>query len=185
MGYSRPTPLARGHERAGFRCGEPALDRWLAAHAAPAHRAGGARVFVTSAEGRVVGYYALAAAEVRPGEATARALRGQPRGRPVPAVLLARLAVDRDHQGRGLGRSLLQDAMLRCVAAAKEIGVRVLLVHAKHERARRWYERFGFEASPIDELTLMLLMKDLRALGATRSARPGPGPGRRPRTAPG
>ncbi len=78
-------------------------------------------------------------------------------------MLLARLAVDRRHQGKGLGRSLLQDAMLRSAEAAERIGVRVLLVHAKHEQARRWYERFGFERSPADPLQLMLLMKDLRA----------------------
>jgi predicted N-acetyltransferase YhbS len=78
-------------------------------------------------------------------------------------VLLARLAVGRRHQGKGLGRSLLADAMLRCAEAAERLGVRAMLVHAKGEGARRWYERFGFEASPLDALTLMLLMKDLRA----------------------
>lgn len=163
MPYSRPQPLERGHERRGFDCGEPELDRWLAEQALEAQGSGAARVFVSLAEGRVVGYYALAAAEVRPADATARALKGQPRRRAVPAALLARLAVDRDHQGRGLGRSLLQDAMLRSAEAAEQLGLRVLLVHAKHERARRWYERFGFEASPTDPLHLMLLMKDLRA----------------------
>jgi predicted N-acetyltransferase YhbS len=165
--YGSPQPLERGHDRKAFRCGEPELDRWLAKHALQAQRSGTARAFVSTAEGRVVGYYALAAAEVRAEEATARALRGQPRRRPVPAVLLARLAVDQGHQGKGLGRSLLQDAMLRSAAAAEQLGLRVMLVHAKSERARRWYERFGFEASPADSLTLMLLMKDLRAFLGT------------------
>ncbi len=163
MPYSRPQPLERGHDREGFECGEPELDRWLAERALEAQGSGGARVFVSMADGRVAGYYALAAAEVRPAEATARTLRGQPRRRAVPAVLLARLAVDEGHQGRGLGRSLLQDAMLRAAETAEQIGVRVMLVHAKHERARRWYERFGFEESPTEPLHLMLLMKDLRA----------------------
>jgi predicted N-acetyltransferase YhbS len=169
MPYSRPQPLERGHDRGNFACGEPELDRWLEEYALGAQSAGSARVFVTTATGRVVGYYALAAAEVRPEEATARALQGQPRGRPVPAVLLARLAVDQGHQGRGLGRSLLQDAMLRSAEAAERIGVRALLVHAKHERARHWYGRFGFEESPADALALMLLMKDLRAFLASAS----------------
>src|SRR5258707_599450 len=84
--------------------------------------------------------FELDAAQVQPEEATARARKGQPQRRPIPAVLLARLAVDRVHQGRGLGRSLLQDAMLRADEAAEELGIRVMLVHAKHERARRWYE---------------------------------------------
>lgn len=170
MPYSRPQPLERGDEREHFECGEPALDHWIAEHALEAQRADTSRVFVTSDGSRVVGYYALAAAEVRPEEATARAIKGQPSRRAIPAVLLARLAVDRDHQGMGLGRSLLQDAMLRSAEAAELLGVRVMLVHAKHEQARRWYERFGFEESPADPLHLMLMMKDLRAFLATVSS---------------
>lgn len=85
----------------------------------------------------------------------------------MPAVLLARLAVDLAHQGRGLGRSLLQDAMLRTNEAAEELGIRVMLVHAKHERASDRYKRFGFEESPTDPLHLVLLMKDLRAFLST------------------
>lgn len=163
MSYSRPQPLERGHDRERFACGEPELDRWLADHALEAQASGSARVFVSTDGQRVVGYYALAAAQLRPEEANARALRGQPKERPVPAVLLARLAVDLGHQGQGLGRSLLQDAMLRANEAAEELGIRVMLVHAKHERAGHWYKRFGFEESPTDPLHLMLLMKDLRA----------------------
>lgn len=163
MAYSRPEPLERAHDRAGFACGEPELDRWLADHALGAQAADSARVFVSTDGHRVVGYYALAAAQLQPGEASERALKGQPKGRPVPAVLLARLAVDMGHQGRGLGRSLLQDALLRANEAAGEVGIRVMLVHAKHEHASRWYKRFGFEESPTDPLHLVLLMKDLRA----------------------
>lgn len=162
MAYSRPQPLAREHDREPFACGEAELDRWLIDHALGAQASGSARVFVSTDADRVVGYYALAAAQLQSEAAGKRALKGQPRSRPVPAVLLARLAVDIDHQGRGLGRSLLQDAMLRTNAAAEELGIRLMLVHAKHERASRWYARFGFEASPTDPLHLMLLMKDLR-----------------------
>lgn len=81
----------------------------------------------------------------------------------MPAVLLARLAVDRSVQGRGLGAWLLRDAMLRALAAAESVGIRVLMVHAIDDAARRFYERHGFEASPTDPLNLQLLMKDLRA----------------------
>lgn len=163
MAFSCPEPLAHEHDRAGFACGKPELDRWLADHALGAQASGSARVFVSTDGHRVVGYYALAAAQLHPGEAGERALEGQPRGRPVPAVLLARLAVDLDHQGKGLGRSLLQDAMLRTNEAAEDLGIRVMLVHAKHEQASRWYKRFGFEESPTDPLHLVLLTKDLRA----------------------
>jgi GNAT superfamily N-acetyltransferase len=148
-----------------FNCGEPALDDWLKRHASAAQAADSARVFVvTLGDGEtVVGYYALAAAQVAPEDATARALKGQPRARPVPAILLARLAVDQRHQGAGLGRSLLQDVLLRCTEAAEAIGARVLLVHAKHDAAKAWYIQFGFEESPTDPLHLLMLLKDVRA----------------------
>lgn len=162
MTYSRPQPLEREHNRGAFVCGEPELDRWLTDHALGAQASGSARVFISTDGNRVVGYYALAAAQLQPAEAGERALKGQPRQRAIPAVLLARLAVDQDHQGKGLGRSLLQDAMLRTNAAAEELGIRLMLVHAKNEDAGRWYRRFGFEGSPTDPLHLMLLMKDLR-----------------------
>jgi predicted N-acetyltransferase YhbS len=84
--------------------------------------------------------------------------------RPVPAILLARLAVDERHQRAGLGRSLLQDVLLRSAVAAEAIGARVLLVHAKHDAAKAWYLQFGFEASPTDPLHLLMLLKDVRGL---------------------
>jgi len=167
VAYRRPEPLARHHGLDGFVCGEPALDEWLARHARPAHAAGAARVYVVTTDDDlaiVVGYYAVAAAHVEPAGATDRARKGQPTHRPVPAVLLARLAVAGQHQGGGLGRSLLQDVLLRSLAAADPIGVRVVLVHAKNERAKAWYQRYGFEESPTDPFHLMLLIKDVRAL---------------------
>lgn len=80
----------------------------------------------------------------------------------MPAILLARLAVGREHPGAGIGRSLLQDVLLRCVGAAGAIGARVLLVHAKHEAAKRWYMQYDFEESPTDPLHLMMLLEDVR-----------------------
>src|SRR6478672_1467167 len=150
VAYRPPEPLERRHNLDDFDCGEPALDEWLERHARGAHAAGSARVFVTTVEDddTVVGYYAVAAAQVAPEAATERTLKGQPRTRPVPAILLARLAVDRRHQRAGLGRSLLQDVMLRSLEAAEAIGARVLLVHAKHEAAKAWYLQYGFEESP-------------------------------------
>lgn len=161
----RPEPLGKHHRLHEFQCGEPALDEWLKRYAHAAHGSDSARVYVATLEGgeMVIGYYALAAAQVAPGDASARALKGQPRARPVPAILLARLAVDHKHEGGGLGRSLLQDVLLRCVEAAEAIGARVLLVHAKHEAAKAWYMQFGFEESPTDPLHLLMLLKDVRA----------------------
>lgn len=164
MRYAPPEPLHGRHLLDEFDCGDPALDDWLRKYARAAQASGSSRVFVTTRDGeRVVGYYALAAAQIEPEAATARIVRGEPKQRPVPAVLLARLAVDRSHQRAGVGRSLLQDAVLRCLQAADSIGVRAMLIHAKHDEARAWYEQYGFEPSPTDPLHLMLLMKDLRA----------------------
>lgn len=166
MSYRPPEPLAKQHRLEEFRCGETALDEWLTWYARSAHAADSAKVFVTTLDDAetVVGYYALAAAQVAPDDATERARKGQPSTRAVPAVLLARLAVHEDHQGAGLGQSLLRDVLRRCVVAAESIGARVLLVHAKHARAKEWYLRFGFEESPTDPLHLLMLMKDVRKL---------------------
>ena len=79
-------------------------------------------------------------------------------------MLLARLAVDRTQQGRGLGKALIKDGLLRTVEAADIAGIRALLVHAKDDEARAWYEALEFEPSPTDPCHLFLLMKDLRAL---------------------
>jgi GNAT superfamily N-acetyltransferase len=154
VAYRPPAPLEKHHRLDDFDCGEPALNEWLTRHARGAHTSGSARVFVTTLEDgeTVVGYCALAAAQVAPEAATERALKGQPRTRPVPAVLLARLAVDREHQRAGFGRSLLQDVMLRCLDAAEAIGARVLLVHAKHEAAKAWYLQYGLEESAAGSL---------------------------------
>jgi ribosomal protein S18 acetylase RimI-like enzyme len=111
-------------------------------------------------EEKLVGYYALAIGQVAPSDATERLLKGQPSKRPIPVLLIARLAVDRQYQGHGIGTSLLQDALLRCAAAAEIVGVRAVAAHA-NEYASGFYDQFGFEASPTDPLHRILLMKDL------------------------
>ena len=166
MAYRPPEPLEQQHRLDDFQSEEPALDEWLRRHARQAHASGSARVYVTTTvedPDTVAGYFALAAASVAPADASERALKGQPFGRPVPAILLARLARDVRHKGSGLGPSLLQDALLRCSQAAETIGARVLLVHANHERAKAFYRKYGFDGSPTDPLHLLMLMKDVRA----------------------
>jgi GNAT superfamily N-acetyltransferase len=91
--------------------------------------------------------------------ATKRAARNQPD--PLPAVLLGRLAVDAEYQGRGLAAALLKHFVLKSLEVAELTGVRLLLVHAKNDSARRFYFRYGFEQSPVDDMTLMLLVKDV------------------------
>lgn len=160
MAYSRPDPLRGKHDLGSFNCGEESLDGWLHRYSRHAEAAGSARVFVTTDGREVVGYYALAVGQVEAKDGTERLRKGQPGGRPIPVVILARLAVDQRHQGRGIGRSLLQDALLRVVGAAQAVGIRALVIHA-HQEAREFYLRFGFEPSPTDPLHLILLMKDV------------------------
>ena len=153
--------LAAGHRLDAFDSGAATLDEWLRRWALTAARDGSAQTYVAARDGRVLGFYSICAASVRPEEASARVAKGQSR-RPVPVILLARLAVDRSEQGRGLGAALLKDAILRIASAADVIGARAVLVHALDETARRFYEHFGFEPSAVDPLHLFLLLKDIR-----------------------
>lgn len=160
--FSDAEPLTHKHVLVGFDCGVPELNLWLMDHAVTAGEARSARTYVTvdAEQERVVGYHALAAASVSHEDAGPRARKGLGR-HPVPAILLARLAVDVSVSGRGLGAFLLGDAMARACAASEEIGARLLLVHARDEQARGFDQRWGFEPSPTDELTLQLLIKDV------------------------
>ena len=162
--FSDPAPLVSGHDTKDFDCGVESLNLWLKKHAIQARTIGSARTFAIShtEQQRVVGYYALTAASITHEEATARATKRMPR-HPIPAALLARLAIDKSVQGHGVGAWLLLDAMLRTMAAAESVGIRILLVHAIDDRPRRFYEHHGFEASPTNPWNLQMLMKDIRA----------------------
>ena len=162
--FRGPEPLDSSHDVGGFDCGVASLTSWLKKHAGQAAAVGSARTFVIhdAEQGRVVGYHALAAASVTHREATARAVKGMSR-HPIPAALLARLAVDSSVQGRGVGAWLLRDAMLRTLSAADSVGIRILLVHTIDAEARAFYEHHGFERSPTDPLNLQMLTKDIRA----------------------
>ena len=153
--------LAEQHNREGFDCGKHAsLTEWLKRYALESQKAKSARTFVVHRKNVVVGYYSLCAASVSKEEATERTGKGQP-ARPIPAILLARLAIDKTEQGKGLGKALLKDALLRALSASNEIGARVVLVHAIDKEAKEFYRQFDFEDSPVNDLHLMLLMKDL------------------------
>lgn len=150
-----PQPLSASHRLGEFECGEPSLDEWLKRRALANQSSGASRTFVVLDDGgRVRGYYALAAGAVSIESATGKVRRNMPD--PIPVMVLGRLAVDRGAQGHQLGAALLQDAVKRTVAVSKNAGVRALLVHALHERARQFYEHYGFQPSPTHSLTLML-----------------------------
>lgn len=161
MTLGTPEPLTNGHDCAGFACGREMLDTWLRQRALRNQASGVTRTFVACAAGRVVAYYALASSAVACELATGRLRRNMPD--PIPEVVLARLAVDRAHQGSGLGRALMRDAGQRVMNAADAIGIRGLIVHALDDLAKAFYERLGFDPSPLDPMTLMITLTDLRA----------------------
>ncbi len=153
--------LGPHHPIEAFDCGQPDLDNWLLKHALQNQGANATQTYVGVVDGVVVGYYSLAVGQVEYAEAPERLKKGLAR-RPVPIMLLARLAVHKDWQRKGVGRGLLKDAVLRTIQAADIAGIRALAVHAKDDGARRYYEQFDFVPSPTDALHLFVLLKDLR-----------------------
>lgn len=154
--------ISESHDVSRFDCGaHESLNDWLKRFALVNQKNESARTYVVHRNGSVVGYYSVSAGSVSLEEAPVRIAKGLARY-PIPVILLARLAVDKDERGTGLGKALLKDALLRITQAADIVGARAVLVHAIDDQARRFYEHFGFEASPVHEMQLMLLMKDLR-----------------------
>lgn len=159
-----PEKLSTEHDLADFDCGEAVLNDWLRRRALPNEENGSSRTYVISAAKRVVGYYTLAVGAVAHAGAPGRVKRNMPD--PVPVMVLGRLAVDKDFQGRGVGSGLLRDAVLRTVQAAEIAGIRAILVHAISEAAKRFYQGYGFIASPIDPMTVMITLAEaVKTLG--------------------
>jgi len=161
--YESVRKLADSDAVASFDCGQPALNEFLRRFALSSQQANSAQTYVCSHAGAVVGFYSLAVGSVEPAAAAVRVAKGVAR-HPVPVMILARLAVDLQHQRSGLGKALLRDALLRTAQAADIAGIRALLVHAKDESAQRWYLNWEFEPSVTDPYHLFLLLKDLKAM---------------------
>jgi len=159
--YSAVKKLAPTDQVDDFDCGQAALNQFLQRYALVNQKANSAQTYVCCQDEAVVGYYSLAVGSAEPQSTPARVMKGLAR-HPVPVMILARLAVDSGHQRRGIGQALLKDALLRTAQAADIAGIRCLLVHAKDETAKRWYESWEFEPSPTDPYHLFLMLKDLR-----------------------
>jgi GNAT superfamily N-acetyltransferase len=157
----RPEPLTPAHDFSAFACGEPTLDDWLRRRALANQVSGVSRTYALIGDGRVIGYYTLAAGAIAVIEASGRVRRNMPD--PIPMAVLGRLAIDQTQQGRGLGHFLLRDAVLRTHQAAETIGIRGLLVHALSPAAKRFYETRGFRESPANPMTLMVTLADATA----------------------
>lgn len=162
MSLRGPEPLGGPqHRLEGFDCGKPALNEWLVRHARQAQGAGSARTFVVCEDDRVAGYFSLTVGQVDTLDAPERIRKGMGQY-PIPVVILTRLAVHRQDQGRGIGIGLLQDAIRRTRLIAEQAGIRAMLTHPLDEDAARFYSRFGFISSPLREQQLLLLLKDAR-----------------------
>ena len=154
--------LGNDHDLSTFDWGNGELDGWLQGHAKAAQQMDSARTFLLTEGSRLVGFFSLTMGSVRRQEAPSRLVRGMP-GYPIGMVLLARLAVHRAEQGRGLGAVLLAEALRKGVAAGEAAAARLVVVDAIDETAASFYRRHGFTAVPEHPLRLYRRMSDIRA----------------------
>lgn len=163
--YRSPELLADRHDLTAFECRSAAQSEWLRRYARQSSGIGTTRVFVVTPHSGndVVAYYSWCMAQLRVESAPARLRKGAGRYRQ-PIALLARLGVDAHHERRGLGAALLQDVFARLIDLSDDIGCHGLLIHAESFEAREFYLHLvpEFEASPTDDMHLVLLMKDIR-----------------------
>lgn len=162
-GYAPARKLAALDQVDAFDCGENALNQFLQRHGLVNQKANSAQTYVCCHGDVAVGFYSLAVDSIDPEVAPSKVMKGLAR-HPVPVMILARLAVDKAHQRKGLGQALLKNALLRTAQAAAIAGIRCLLVHAKDDVMRQWYKSWEFEPSPTDPYHLFLMLKDLKGM---------------------
>lgn len=157
-----PQKLTDKHNTEDFCCGVEVLDDWLKKRALRNETIDASRTYVVCLDNKVIGYYALAVGSVRRELGISQVRRNMPD--PVPVMILARLAVDLNWRGKGIGFGLLRDAIMRTVQAADLAGIKAILVHALTEQAKEFYEKAGFRVSPVEPLTLMITVKEARSI---------------------
>lgn len=151
---SAPVPLSTKHDLSAFDCGAPALDDWLR-HRALRNEGRFSRTYVVCEDSRVVAYFCISAGSVERAAAPGKVRRNAPDA--IPVSVIGRLAVSRDHKGKGLAADLLSDALRRIAAASQTLGIGAVLVHAKDDAAKRFYMNCAeFIEYPADSRTLFL-----------------------------
>ena len=151
---SAPVPLTSEHDVSGFGCGEPALNDWLQ-HRALKNEGRFSRTYVVCERDLVVAYFCILAGALERAAAPGKVRRNAPDT--IPVSVIGRLAVSRDHAGKGLGADILSDALRRIAVASQSIGIGAVLVHAKDEAAKRFYLKCAeFIEYPEDSRTLFL-----------------------------
>ena len=161
----REEAIARTHDRSAFDCGDADLNDFLRRYARQSHDQGGAKTFLAIGgdAGAILGFYSLAPASIAYAPTPPVARRGLAR-HDVPGFRLARIAVDRAWQGRGLGGQLLLAAGRRCLMAAAVVGGAVLVIDAKNARSAAWYAGYGATPLADAELTLVLPLATIERL---------------------
>lgn len=159
--------LRQDHVVGAFDCGHQALNRFLQQYALVNQASGSSTTYVGLSDQTVIGYYSLAVGSVEYEEAPERITKGLAH-HPVPIALLAKLAVDQQWKKMGVGKGLLKDAMLRTLQAADILGIRAIMVHAKDNGVKEFYQHFDFIPSPSDPLQLMIILKDVRQILLSR-----------------
>ena len=160
MGISAPCPIEKFHRVDEFDCGSDNLNNWLQRRAMKNENNGASRTFVVCENKFVIGYYALAVGAIACVDSTTKIRRNMPD--PIPVMILGRLAVDTNWQGKGLGIGMLKDAIQRTVVVAEQAGIRALLVHALSDDARKFYLHWGFQPSPTNDMTLLITIDEIR-----------------------
>lgn len=160
MGISAPCPIAGTHDVTSFDCGDTTLNDWLQRRAIKNENSGASRTFVACEDNTVIGYYSLAVGAIAREETSGKVSRNMPD--PIPVMVLGRLAVDANWQGKYIGPGMLKDAIQRTLIVAEQAGIRALLVHALSDKARSFYQRWGFQESPTNDMTLMITLDEAR-----------------------
>jgi len=161
MGINAPCPITGKHHVASFDCGDTTLNDWLQRRAIKNENSGASRTFVVCEDNTVIGYYSLAVGAIAREETSGKVRRNMPD--PIPVMVLGRLAVDVNWQGKQIGIGMLKDAIQRTLIVAEQAGIRALLVHALSDIARSFYQHWGFHESPTNDMTLMITLDEARS----------------------
>ena len=153
-----PSKIKPSHQVDQFDCGNIQLNNWLKHRAFKNEIQGASRTYVVTVENVVVAYYCLANGAIAQTLSTGKVKRNMPD--PIPVMIIGRLVVDQNWQGKRIGKALLRDAILRTLQASEVAGIRAILVEAISEEAKQFYEKCGFTVSPIAPMTLMIKSND-------------------------
>jgi len=160
VGITAPCPITDDFDIGSFNCGDSTLNDWLQRRAIKNESNRASRTFVVCNNDIVIGFYSLAVGAIAREDTIGKVQRNMPE--PIPVMVLGRLAVDVNWQGKRIGTGMLKDAIQRTIIVAEQAGIRALLVHALSDEAKNFYLSCGFYESPTNSMTLMILLDDAK-----------------------